>query len=157
MTGYEAAYGTFGIRHESTRRHAAQVQPCQLSARLNKSRHRPRSVLGVRAQPRRRWRSGQYSQQVPCYGTQSVLSSAGPPDGCEDGASAGLGMSPHPCMQDGPSAGYGTVAEDRWAFLLHAQRVADVWCLVFGVRCLGFTCDVEGEGGAVVPYQLQRA
>jgi hypothetical protein len=56
--------GTFGIRDESTRRHAAQVQPCQLSARLNKSRHRPRSVLGVRAQPRQRWRSGQYSQQV---------------------------------------------------------------------------------------------
>jgi hypothetical protein len=63
MAGYEAACGTFGIRHESTRRHAAQVQPCQLSsARLNKSRHRPRSVRGVRAQPRRRWRSGR--QQV---------------------------------------------------------------------------------------------
>jgi hypothetical protein len=37
--------------------------------------------------------------------------------------------------------------KDRWAFLLHAQRVADVWCLVFEA----LTCDVEGEGGAVVP------
>jgi hypothetical protein len=62
-----SAYLCHPSQHEPTRRHAAQAQPCQLSARLNKSRHRPRSVLGLRAQPQRRWRSVQ-SAGKPCYG-----------------------------------------------------------------------------------------